>query len=66
MAELGRVDIHNDQQYCAHVQYRSSVGIKCHVRGPDRSDRHRAETDLDQMRAAGAIGSGIYTPSTVT
>ena len=54
LAELGRVEIHKDQ-YRAHV--RSSAVMKVDVRGPDRSDRRRAETDLDQMRAAGAVGS---------
>ncbi len=56
LAELGRVEIHKDQ-YRAHVQYRSGAGIEVQGRGPDRSDRRRAETDLAQMRAAGAIGS---------
>ncbi len=56
LAELGRVEIHNDQ--CrAHVQYRTSEGIKVKFRGPDRSDRRRAEADLAQMRAAGAVGN---------
>ena len=56
LAELGRVEVRNDQ-YRAHVQHRNSAGLNVNVRGPDRSDRRRAETDLDQMRAAGAIGT---------
>jgi len=56
LAKLGSVEPHSDG-YRAHVQYRDEAGTKKHTYGPDRSDRCRAETDLDQMRAAGAIGS---------
>ena len=28
-----------------------------HIRGPDRRHRHRAQQDLEDMRAAGAVGS---------
>ena len=56
LAELGRVAVHVDQ-YRAHAKYRNSAGVNVHICGPDRSDRCRAETDLGQMRAAGAIGS---------
>ena len=56
LAELGRVAVHDDQ-YRAHAQYRNSAGVNVHIYGPDRSGRRRAETDLDQMRAAGAVGT---------
>ena len=56
LAELGRVAVHDDQ-YRAHAQYRNCAGVKVNIYGPDRSDRRRAETDLDQIRAAGAVGS---------
>ena len=56
LAELGRVAVHDDH-YRAHAQYRNGAGANANIYGPDRSDRCRAETDLDQMRAAGAIGS---------
>ena len=54
-SELGSVDVHNNS-FCAHVRYRSEAGVLKHIRGPDRHDHHRAETDLHQMRAAGAVG----------
>ncbi len=56
LAELGRVAVHDDQ-HRAHAQYRNCAGEKVNIYGPDRSDCRRAETDLDQMRAAGAIAS---------
>ena len=56
LAEIGSVHAHN-AEFCAHVQHRNEFGLKVDFRGPDRRDRRRAETDLDQMRAAGAVGS---------
>ena len=56
LAELGSVEPHGGD-YRAHLQYRDEAGAKKHINGPDRSDRRRAKTDLDQMRAAGAIGT---------
>ncbi len=56
LAEIGGVHAHN-AEFCAHVQHRNEFGLKVDFRGPDRSHHRRAETDLDQMRAAGSIGS---------
>jgi hypothetical protein len=55
-SELGSVDTHN-RKFCAHVRSRSEAGVPKHFRSPDRHDRHRAAADLDQMRAAGAVGN---------
>ena len=56
LAKLGSVAPHSDD-YRAHLQYRDEAGTKKDIYGPDRSDRRRAEADLAQMRAAGAIGT---------
>jgi hypothetical protein len=56
LAELGRVAVHDDH-YRAHAQYRNSAGANVNIYGPDRCDRRRAEADLAQMRAAGAIST---------
>ena len=56
LADLSHVEPHNGE-YCAHLQFRNGVGLKVQIRGPDRRELHRAETDLDQIRAAGAVGN---------
>ena len=63
LAELGSVVEHHGG-HCAHLQFRSDVGTKDHIRGPDRLDKARAEADLAQIRAAGAVGK-IYYSSTL-
>jgi hypothetical protein len=55
-AELGSVDAHHDG-HCAHVRHRNEAGLLKQFRGPDRGDRRRAEADLEQMRAAAAVGN---------
>ncbi len=54
--ELGAVERHNEQ-YRAHVQYRNGENLNINIRGPDRRHRHRAQKDLEDMRAARAVGS---------
>ena len=56
LAELGSVEPHSDG-YRAHLQYRDEAGTKKNTYGPDRRDRSRAEADLAQIRAAGAVGN---------
>ena len=56
LADLGQVELHNGG-YCAHLQFRNGAVLKLKIRGPDRCARHRAEADLDQIRAAGAVGN---------
>ena len=55
-AEMGGVAEHN-HGFCAHVRYRDEQGALNNIRGPDRRHRHDAQKDLDDMRAAGAVGS---------
>jgi len=56
LTELGGVDA-VDGLFRADVRYRAASGQQVHIHGPRREQRRRAETDLDQMRAAGAIGT---------
>jgi hypothetical protein len=53
--ELGGVDAVDDF-FRADVRYRTVSG-QVHIYGPRRQYRHRAEADLDQIRAAGAVGN---------
>ena len=55
-AEMGGVAEHN-HGFCAHVRYRDEQGALNNIRGPDRRHRHDARKDLEDMRAAGAVGS---------
>ena len=54
--ELGGIHHHHDSSFCARVRYRNEAGVKVIIRGPDRADKQRAESDLQRMRAAGQIG----------
>jgi len=56
LSELGSVD-GSEGAFRAKVQYRDDAGRMVSFYGPRREQRRRAEADLDQMRAAGAIGS---------
>ena len=56
LTELGGVDA-VDGLFRADVRYRAASGQQVHIKGPRRENRRRAETDLAQMRAAGAIAS---------
>ena len=56
ITELGSVS-GNENAFRAEVEFRDDSGQRKHIYGPRREQRRRAETDLDQMRAAGAIGT---------
>ena len=56
LSELGNVD-ESENAFRAHVKYRNGAGQQVNFYGPRREHRSRAETDLAQMRAAGAIGT---------
>ena len=56
IAELGQVE-HSGGTFRAHVQSRDAAGLRCEICGPRREQRRRAEADLAQMRAAGAVGN---------
>ncbi len=55
-AEMGGVAEHN-HGFCTHVCYRDEQGALNNIRGPERRHRHDARKDLEDMRAAGAVGS---------
>ncbi len=55
-AELGGVD-RVDTCFRADLRYRTPTGQQVHIHGPRREHRHRAQKDLEDMRAAGAVGS---------
>ncbi len=55
LARLGSV-AEQHGEYCAHLQFRDDAGMQKNIRGPDRQDEARAEADLAQIRAAGAVG----------
>ncbi len=55
-AEMGGVAEHN-HGFCAHVCYCDGQGALNNIRGPDRRHRLQAQKALDDMRAAGAVGS---------
>ncbi len=56
LSELGTVAVHK-VDHRAHINCRIAEGTQTYIYGPDRQDRHRAEVDLAQIRAAGAVGS---------
>ena len=56
LARLGSVAEHHGE-YCARFQFRNDEGAQKNIRGPDRQDKERAEADLAQIRAAGAVGN---------
>jgi len=43
--------------FCAHVCFRDEQGVLNNTRGPERRHRQDAQKDLEDMRAAGAVGS---------
>ena len=55
LSELGVLAKFNGE-YCAHVQYRDGEGKQIHIYGPRRSDKKRAQGDLQRLRGAGGIG----------
>ena len=55
LTQLGSV-AHFGDDYCARVQYRDSTGQLMHIIGPRRVEKERAEADLQQIRATGAVG----------
>ena len=56
MKELGNVS-EVGGLYRAHVHYRNAGDQQVNIYGPRREHRHRALKDLEDMRAAGAVGS---------
>ena len=44
-------------EFCAHIQFRDDDGDNKHIYGPSRGSENEAQKDLDQIRAAGGVGS---------
>jgi len=55
ITELGEID-KGENTFRAHVNFRDASGKQVNIRGPKRGNKTRAEADLVQMRAAGAVG----------
>ncbi len=55
ITELGKI-AEDDNEFRAHVNYRNEAGQQINIRGPKRDKKERAEADLAQIRAAGAVG----------
>ena len=56
VSEMGVVDVHKEGLR-AHIQFRSDGEEQKHIYGPSRSTENEAQKDLDQIRAAGGVGS---------
>ena len=56
MSQLGAVASHNEG-FRADIQFRNEAEEKKHIRGPHRHTEKEAQKDLDQIRAAGAVGT---------
>ena len=56
LSELGSVD-ESENAIRAKLQYRDDAGRMVSFYGPRREQRRRAEADLAQIRAAGAVGN---------
>ena len=54
-ATIGSVEKHREH-YRARAHYVDEAGALKQIRGPYGSEKHRAEADLAQMRAAAAVG----------
>ncbi len=56
LADLGAVETHK-HGFRARLRCRSDAGVLVDICGPDRRHRQDAQKDLEDMRAAGAVGS---------
>ena len=54
--ELGNIYTHGEE-FRAHIQFRDDDGKHKDIYGPNRSTEDEAQKDLDQIRAAGGVGS---------
>ena len=54
--ELGTIFAHG-VEFRAHVQFRNDTGEQKHILGPSRATEGEAQKDLEQIRAAGGVGS---------
>ena len=56
LSDVGSVETHG-REFRAHINLRDGGGKQLNVRGPCRATEKEAQKDLDQIRAAGAIGT---------
>ena len=56
LANLGGTEVHKGELR-AHIQYRNEIGTNIHIRPPNRTTEDEAQNDLQQIRAAGEVGS---------
>ena len=56
LSQLGVVAEH-EQGFRAHIQFRTDAEEKQNIYGPTRDTEYAAQKDLDQIRAAGAVGT---------
>ena len=56
LSQLGVVDTHKEG-FRADIQFRNEADEKKHILGPHRDTEKEARKELDQIRAAGAIGT---------
>ena len=55
-SELGTIDAHG-AEFRAHIKFRNDAGEQKHIHGPSRATESEAQKDLEQIRAAGSVGS---------
>ncbi len=55
IGELGNIQ-NAENDFRVYVKYRNASGQQIHIHGPRRDKQERAEADLVQIRAAGAVG----------
>ena len=55
-SELGTIDAHG-AEFRAHIKFRNDAGEQKHIHGPSRATENEAQKDLEQIRAAGSVGS---------
>ena len=56
LSQLGVVDRHKEG-FRAHLQFRNEAEEQKNIYGPSRDTEEQAQKDLDQIRAAGAVGT---------
>ena len=56
LSQLGAVASHNEG-FRADIQFRNEAEEKKHIYGPNRDTEPEAQKDLDQIHAAGGMGS---------
>ena len=58
LSEMGVLNSHKEGMR-AHIQFRADGEKQKYIYGPSRSTDEEAQKDLDQIRAAGSVGSTL-------